>query len=61
MISARTERIDRKGPTYDNPSANQDASLVVMLLMKQAAAMYFAEIKIADIRQKMEPTPLLFI
>lgn len=61
MISARTERIDRKGPTYDKPSANQDASLVVMLLMKQAAAMYLAEIKIADIRQKMEPTPLLFI
>ncbi|MFR0789850.1 MAG: hypothetical protein ACLTX3_18385 [Lachnospiraceae bacterium] len=61
MIRAKTERIDRKGPTYDSPSANQDASWVVMLLMKQAAAMYFAEIKFADIRQKMEPTPLLFI
>ena len=44
MISARTERIDRKGPTYDSPSANQDASLVVMLFMKQAAAMYFADL-----------------
>ena len=40
---------------------NKEASCVAKLLMNIAADMYFAETRIADIRQKITPTPLLFI
>lgn len=61
MIIAMMASIDRNGPTYSNPFLNREASFVVTLLMNIAADMYFAETRIADIRQKITPTPLLFI
>lgn len=56
MIIARMASIDRNGPTYSNPFLNREASFVAKLLMNIAADMYFAEIRIADIRQKVTPT-----
>lgn len=53
--------IDRNGPTYSSPDLNSVASHEVTLLMNIAADMYFAETRIADIRQKITPTPLLFV
>lgn len=61
MIIARMASIDRNGPTYSSPDLNSVASHEVTLLMNIAADMYFAETRIADIRQKITPTPLLFI
>ena len=61
IIMARMASIDRNGPTYSKPVLNREASFVVTLLMNIAADMYFAETRIADIRQKITPTPLLFI
>ena len=56
MIIAMMASIDRNGPTYSNPFLNREASFVAKLLMNIAADMYFAEIRIADIRQKVTPT-----
>lgn len=56
MIIARMASIDRNSPTYSNPFLNREASFVAKLLMNIAADMYFAEIRIADIRQKVTPT-----
>ena len=53
--------IDRNGPTYSSPFLNREASFVSKLLINIAADMYFAETRIADIRQKIIPTPLLFV
>lgn len=61
MIIARMASIDRNGPTYSNPFLNREASFVARLLMNIVADMYFAETRIADIRQKITPIPLLFI
>lgn len=61
IIIARMASIDRNGPTYSNPFLNREASFVAILLMNIAADIYFAETRIADIRQKITPTPLLFI
>ena len=61
MIIAMMASIDRKGPTYSRPFLNKEASCVGKLLMNIAADMYFAETRIADIRQKITPTTLLFI
>ena len=61
MIIAMMASIDRNGPTYSNPFLNREASFVAKLLMNIAADMYFTETRIADIRQKITPTPLLFI
>lgn len=60
MIIARMASIDRNGPTYSSPFLNREASFIAKLLMNIAADMYFAETRIADIRQKITPTPLLF-
>lgn len=60
MIIARMASIDRNGPTYYSPFLNREASFIAKLLMNIAADMYFAETRIADIRQKITPTPLLF-
>ena len=61
IIIARMASIDRNGPTYSSPDLNSVASHEVTLLMNIAADMYFAETRIADIRQKITPTPLLFV
>ena len=61
IIIARMASIDRNGPTYSNHFLNREASFVAILLMNIAADMYFAETRIADIRQKITPTPLLLI
>ena len=56
MIIAMMASIDRNGPTYSNPFLNREASFVAKLLMNIATDMYFAGIRIADIRQKVTPT-----
>ena len=61
MIIARMASIDSNGPTYSNPFLNREASFVARLLMNIATDMYFVETRISDIRQKVTPTPLLFI
>lgn len=61
IINAIKEVTDKKGPTYANPDANNSSSHEVTLLIKIAADIYFADIKIADIKQKIAPIPLLFI
>lgn len=61
MIIAMMASIDRNGPTYSNPFLNREASFIAKLLINIAADMYFAETRIADIRQKIIPTPLLFV
>lgn len=61
MIIAMMDSIDRNSPTYSSPFLNRKASFVAKSLMNIAADMYFAETRIADIRQKITPTPLLFI
>ena len=61
MINAINENVDRKGPTYSKPDENKDSSHEVTLLIKIAAEIYLADIKIADMRKNTAPIPLLFI
>lgn len=53
MIIAMMDSIDRNGPTYSNHASNKEASHEVILLMNIAIDMYFVEIRIANIRQKL--------
>ena len=48
-------------PTYNKPAANNSESQLDTPLIKIAADTYRAHINSADIKQKTEPTPLLFI
>ena len=61
MINAINENVDRKGPTYSKPDENKDSSHEVTLLIKIAAEIYLADIKIADMRKNTAPIHLLFI
>ena len=47
-------------PTYSRPLENKAASQLDTPLKKIAADKYLALIKSAAIKQKIEPTPLLF-
>lgn len=59
--NAAIEAIVRQDPTWPRPAENNDESHEATLLINIAAAIYFEEIKIADIKQKITPTHLLFI
>ena len=59
--NAAIEAIVRQDPTQPRPAENNDESHEATLLINIAAAIYFEEIKIADIKQKITPTHLLFI
>ena len=48
-------------PTYDKPLENNPAFQLDTPLIKIAADKYLVHMKSADMKQKMEPTPLLFI
>lgn len=53
MINATIDALDTNSPTYSNHASNKEASHEVILLMNIAIDMYFAEIRIANIRQKL--------
>lgn len=61
MINEIKDAIVKNGPTYSKPAANKTASLFDIFPINIDAAIYFAEIKIEDIKQKIAPIPLLFI
>ena len=48
-------------PTYDKPLENNPADQLDTPLIKIDADKYLTHMKSADMKQKMEPTPLLFI
>ena len=58
---AAIEATVRAGPTYSSPEANNSLSHELTPLMQTAADRYLAAVRIADIRQKTAPIPLLFM
>lgn len=61
MISAKTAATTKKEPTYSKPAANKSEFHEFTPLINSAADIYLAEIKTADIKQKIAPTILLSI
>ena len=53
--------IAKKGPTYSRPAANKVAFHEATPLINIAAEIYRAEIKTADMKQKIAPTILFSI